>query len=147
LHRHRLRRGPADRAARPARRRRPRTRGGRRDRPGGARGVDEPADLGLVGLAGRDLRVSADRGAGPTGPGAAYGGGMRRTLLLTNDFPPRPGGIQSFLHTLSLRLPAEALMVYAPRWRGDSHLRFDAAQPYPVVRHPTTLMLPTPAVA
>src|SRR5699024_7075351 len=100
-----------------------------------------------VGLAGRDLRVSADRGAAPTGPGAAYGGAMRRTLLLTNDFPPRPGGIQSFLHTLSLRLPAEDLMVYAPRWRGDSHLRFDAAQPYPVVRHPTTLMLPTPAVA
>lgn len=91
--------------------------------------------------------MSADRGAAPTGPGAAYGGAMRRTLLLTNDFPPRPGGIQSFLHTLSLRLPAEDLMVYAPRWRGDSHLRFDAAQPYPVVRHPTTLMLPTPAVA
>ncbi len=72
---------------------------------------------------------------------------MPRTLLVTNDFPPRPGGIQSYLHTLATLLPPEQLVVYAPRWRGDSHRRFDAAQPFPVVRHPTTLMLPTPFVA
>ncbi|MDG3011953.1 glycosyltransferase family 4 protein [Rhodococcus sp. D2-41] len=71
---------------------------------------------------------------------------MRRTLLVTNDFPPRPGGIQSYLHTFAAQLPADDLVVYAPRWRGDSHTRFDAAQPFEVVRHPTTLMLPTPLV-
>lgn len=72
---------------------------------------------------------------------------MRRTLLVTNDFPPRPGGIQSYLHSFATQLPADELVVYAPRWRGDSHVKFDAEQPFEVVRHPTTLMLPTPLVA
>ncbi|MFE2994932.1 glycosyltransferase family 4 protein [Nocardia sp. NPDC059246] len=72
---------------------------------------------------------------------------MGRTLLVTNDFPPRPGGIQSYLHALARQLPADELVVYAPRWRGDSHWKFDAQQPFQVVRHPTTLMLPTPLVA
>ncbi|MFJ9366343.1 glycosyltransferase family 4 protein [Nocardia sp. NPDC101769] len=72
---------------------------------------------------------------------------MGRTLLVTNDFPPRPGGIQSYLHALARQLPADELLVYAPRWRGDSHWKFDAQQPFQVVRHPTTLMLPTPLVA
>lgn len=72
---------------------------------------------------------------------------MRRTLLVTNDFPPRPGGIQSYLHTFAAQLPADEFVVYAPRWRGDSHIRFDADQPYDVVRHRTTLMVPTPFVA
>ncbi|WP_040510833.1 glycosyltransferase family 4 protein [Gordonia soli] len=72
---------------------------------------------------------------------------MRRTLLVTNDFPPRPGGIQSYLQNLVDLLPPEQVVVYAPRWRGDSHVEFDRSVPYTVVRHPTTLMLPTPAVA
>lgn len=72
---------------------------------------------------------------------------MARTLLVTNDFPPRPGGIQSYLQALAEQLPPDDLVVYAPRWRGDSHEKFDAAQKYRVVRHPTTLMLPSPAVA
>ncbi|GAB4587541.1 glycosyltransferase family 4 protein [Nocardia sp. IFM 10818] len=71
---------------------------------------------------------------------------MGRTLLVTNDFPPRPGGIQSYLHALAMQLPPDELVVYAPRWRGDSHWKFDAEQPFQVVRHPTTLMLPTPLV-
>jgi len=29
-----------------------------------------------------------------------------RTLIVTNDFPPRRGGIQSFVHALATRLPA-----------------------------------------
>lgn len=69
---------------------------------------------------------------------------MRRTLLVTNDFPPRPGGIQSYLHALATRLPADSLVVYAPKWKGAEE--FDAQQPFPVVRHPTSLMLPTPDV-
>ncbi|NEW41725.1 glycosyltransferase family 4 protein [Nocardia cyriacigeorgica] len=71
---------------------------------------------------------------------------MARTLLVTNDFPPRPGGIQSYLQAMAGQLPPDDLVVYAPRWRGDSHVKFDAEQKFQVVRHPTTLMLPTPLV-
>ncbi|MBD0022619.1 glycosyltransferase [Gordonia pseudamarae] len=70
---------------------------------------------------------------------------MRRTLLVTNDFPPRPGGIQSYLENLVDRLPPDQVVVYAPRWRGCEE--FDARVPYTVIRHRTTLMLPSPFVA
>ncbi|SER37756.1 glycosyltransferase family 4 protein [Actinokineospora terrae] len=70
---------------------------------------------------------------------------MRKTLLVTNDFPPRPGGIQSYLHSFAKWLPGQELVVYAPAWDGAE--TFDAAQPFTVVRHPGKLMLPTPAVA
>ncbi|HVK26468.1 MAG TPA: glycosyltransferase family 4 protein [Actinokineospora sp.] len=70
---------------------------------------------------------------------------MRRTLLVTNDFPPRPGGIQTYLHSFATRLPGQDLVVYAPTWDGAAD--FDAKQPFPVVRHPGKLMLPTPDVA
>lgn len=69
---------------------------------------------------------------------------MPRTLLVSNDFPPRPGGIQAYLHQLAIALPADAIMVYAPDWPGAG--AFDAQLPFPVVRHPGTLMLPTPPV-
>lgn len=72
---------------------------------------------------------------------------MARTLLITNDFPPRPGGIQSYLQNLVDLLPPEDIVVYAPRWRGRTHIDFDAEVPYRVYRHRTTLMLPTPFVA
>jgi phosphatidylinositol alpha-1,6-mannosyltransferase len=65
--------------------------------------------------------------------------------LVTNDFPPRAGGIQSYVHALAIRLPPDRLVVYAPDWSGASE--FDAAQPFPVVRHRTSLMLPIPEVA
>lgn len=70
---------------------------------------------------------------------------MRRTLIVTNDFPPRRGGIQSFVHALALRLEPDQLTVYAPKWDGDQ--RFDSEQPFEVVRHPTSLMIPEPGVA
>lgn len=67
---------------------------------------------------------------------------------MTNDFPPRPGGIQNYLDALARRLPPDDLVVYAPSWHGSSgsHPEFDAAAPFEVVRHPTSLMLPTPDV-
>jgi phosphatidylinositol alpha-1,6-mannosyltransferase len=67
------------------------------------------------------------------------------TLLVTNDFPPRAGGIQSYLAELAGRLPAGEIVVYAPSWPGAAE--FDAAASYPVHRHPTSLMLPEPSVA
>jgi len=69
---------------------------------------------------------------------------MRRTLIVTNDFPPRRGGIQSFVHELALRLDPGQLTVYAPKWNGDA--AFDAAQPFEVVRHPASLMIGGPSV-
>lgn len=71
--------------------------------------------------------------------------GQARTLVVTNDFPPRPGGIQAFVHALAVRRPPGSVVVYAPRWAGCEE--FDARQPYQVVRHPTSLMLPVPDVA
>lgn len=68
-----------------------------------------------------------------------------RTLLVTNDFPPRPGGIQSFVHGLAVRQPPGSVVVYASRWRGAEE--FDAAQPFTVVRENTRVLLPTPLVA
>jgi phosphatidyl-myo-inositol dimannoside synthase len=73
---------------------------------------------------------------------------VSRVLLVTNDFPPRRGGIQSYLVELVTRLAAtgqHTLTVYAPQWKGADD--FDARTAgYQVVRHPGTLMLPVPAV-
>ncbi|MGA8544344.1 MAG: GDP-mannose-dependent alpha-(1-6)-phosphatidylinositol monomannoside mannosyltransferase [Mycobacterium sp.] len=73
---------------------------------------------------------------------------MSRVLLVTNDFPPRRGGIQSYLVELVSRLAAtgqHTVVVYAPRWKGAD--AFDAeTRGYQVVRHPSTLMLPVPSV-
>jgi len=69
---------------------------------------------------------------------------MTKVLIVTNDFPPRRGGIQSFVHALALRLPADEVVVYAPAWAGAAE--FDARQPFPVIRHPRSLMLPLPSV-
>jgi phosphatidylinositol alpha-1,6-mannosyltransferase len=69
---------------------------------------------------------------------------MSKVLIVTNDFPPRSGGIQSFVRALAARLPADGVVVYAPAWEGAAE--FDARQPFPVVRHPGSLMLPVPSV-
>jgi phosphatidylinositol alpha-1,6-mannosyltransferase len=67
----------------------------------------------------------------------------RRLLIVTNDFPPRQGGIQSFVHELARRLPADQVAVYASDHPGSA--AFDAEQEFPVRRHPTGLLVPTPA--
>ncbi|HEY1914724.1 MAG TPA: glycosyltransferase family 4 protein [Streptosporangiaceae bacterium] len=70
---------------------------------------------------------------------------MSKTLVVTNDYPPRRGGIQSFVHALATGLPPDQVVVYAPKWDGAAD--FDRAQAFPVIRHPTSLMLPVPAVS
>jgi phosphatidylinositol alpha-1,6-mannosyltransferase len=70
---------------------------------------------------------------------------MGRTLLVTNDFPPRPGGIQQFVHNLAVRQPPGSVVAYASSWKGAA--AFDAEQPFEVVREKTGVLLPTPAVA
>jgi phosphatidylinositol alpha-1,6-mannosyltransferase len=72
---------------------------------------------------------------------------VNKTLIVTNDFPPRQGGIQTFVHNMALRLPAENLVVYASTWRDGAEVRkFDAEQPFEIVRDRTTMLLPTPRV-
>src|SRR6266508_2161452 len=65
-------------------------------------------------------------------------------LLITNDFPPRAGGIQQYCYNLVAGLPPGEVAVYAPAWPGAAE--FDAAQAFRVVRHPTRRMLPGRAV-
>ncbi|MFG2885010.1 glycosyltransferase family 4 protein [Streptomyces sp. NPDC048297] len=74
---------------------------------------------------------------------------MHKTLVVTNDFPPRPGGIQAFLHNMALRLDPGRLVVYASTWKRTPEgvratAEFDAEQPFTVVRDRTTMLLPTP---
>ncbi|MFE6870675.1 glycosyltransferase family 4 protein [Kitasatospora sp. NPDC057692] len=72
---------------------------------------------------------------------------MHKTLIVTNDFPPRPGGIQAFVHNMAVRQPAGSVVVYASTWRdGTEVARFDAEQPFPVIRDRTKVMVPTPRV-
>ncbi|WP_026248515.1 glycosyltransferase family 4 protein [Streptomyces sp. LaPpAH-108] len=74
---------------------------------------------------------------------------MHKTLIVTNDFPPRPGGIQAFLHNMALRLDPDRIVVYASTWKrgregAEATAAFDAEQPFTVVRDRTTMLLPTP---
>ena len=68
----------------------------------------------------------------------------RRTLIITNDFPPRVGGIESFVLAMAQRLDPASVVVHTARQEGDS--AFDASLPFAVVRDPARLMLPTPAI-
>ena len=64
-------------------------------------------------------------------------GTMRRTLIVTNDFPPRQGGIQSFVHELALRLDPG----------GPDRLRPEVGRRAGVRRQPAVRGGPAPDVA
>ena len=66
-------------------------------------------------------------------------------VLVTNDFPPKVGGIQSYLWELWRRLPPERVTVLTTGHPDAAS--FDAAQPFPVHRLPAKMLLPTPAMA
>jgi phosphatidylinositol alpha-1,6-mannosyltransferase len=66
---------------------------------------------------------------------------VSRTLVVTNDFPPRQGGIQTYVHALLVRQPPDSVVVFAPAWEGAAD--HDAKLPFPVIRHRTSLILPT----
>ncbi|HEX2315428.1 MAG TPA: glycosyltransferase family 4 protein [Thermomonospora sp.] len=70
---------------------------------------------------------------------------MPRCLIVTNDFPPRRGGIETFVHELARRFPPDEVVVYTSSEPGAD--RFDATLPFPVVREPTGMLLPTRPVA
>ncbi|MFB7402788.1 glycosyltransferase family 4 protein [Streptomyces rubiginosohelvolus] len=68
----------------------------------------------------------------------------RRTLVVTNDFPPRQGGIETFVRAMTDRFPADSVVVYTSAEPGAA--AHDAALPYPVVRDPARMLLPVPRV-
>ncbi|MCX5143249.1 glycosyltransferase family 4 protein [Streptomyces sp. NBC_00338] len=70
---------------------------------------------------------------------------MARTLVVTNDFPPRQGGIETFVHAMTSRFPADSVVVYTSSEPGAA--AHDAALPYPVIRDRARMLLPTPRVA
>jgi len=67
-----------------------------------------------------------------------------KTLLVTNDFPPRVGGIQRTLGALVGELPPERIAVLCPSWDGAE--AFDANAPFRVFRQPERFLWPTRGV-
>lgn len=65
-------------------------------------------------------------------------------LLVTNDFPPKIGGIQSYLWELWRRLPADEAVVLTTPYDGAD--AFDAAADLRIERIPERVMLPTPGL-
>jgi phosphatidylinositol alpha-1,6-mannosyltransferase len=65
-----------------------------------------------------------------------------RHLLVTNDFPPKHGGIQSYLYELWRRLPAADVTVLTTRYEGAAS--FDRKQAFRVVRSTSPVLLPSP---
>ncbi len=61
---------------------------------------------------------------------------------MTNDYPPKVGGIQNYLWELWRRLPAEAVRVYCTPHAGA--VEFDARQDHPIERSPEPVLLPYP---
>lgn len=68
-----------------------------------------------------------------------------RTLVVTNDFPPRVGGIQRTLESLCRALPAESVSVIAPSSEGSES--FDAAADFHVTRERSRFVWPMPSFA
>lgn len=68
-----------------------------------------------------------------------------RTLLVTNDYPPRVGGIQRTLEALVRCFPPERVAVLCPNAEGGQ--AFDDAAPYTVLRQPEHFLWPVRDVA
>lgn len=66
---------------------------------------------------------------------------MGRTLVITNDFPPRPGGIQTFGYEIVRRFEPSSVTVLTSDWEGAKE--FDAAQDFKVIRADTQTLLPS----
>lgn len=66
-------------------------------------------------------------------------------LFVTNDFPPKIGGIQTMLWELWRRLDPGSFAVLTTAHAGAAE--WDARQPFRVVRTSSKVLLPTPALA
>lgn len=68
-----------------------------------------------------------------------------RHLLVTNDYPPKVGGIQNYLWELYRRLPADQVVVLTrpyPGWR-----QWDASQRHTIIRTRQRVLVPEPWLA
>jgi phosphatidylinositol alpha-1,6-mannosyltransferase len=65
-------------------------------------------------------------------------------FVVTNDFPPRIGGINDYVDQIMRRFPAGSVTVFASRYAGWE--AFDATYPHEVIRLDTEMMLPTAGV-
>jgi phosphatidylinositol alpha-1,6-mannosyltransferase len=65
-------------------------------------------------------------------------------ILVTNDFPPKVGGIQSYLWELWRRFPPDEVTVLTTDHPGAAE--FDATQPFRVERRRGPVLLPTPVL-
>jgi phosphatidyl-myo-inositol dimannoside synthase len=67
-------------------------------------------------------------------------------LVITNDLPPRVGGIQYYVDQLARGLVAAGDQVTMYGSTSEGWEAFDATAPYTVVREATSTLLPTPTV-
>lgn len=65
-------------------------------------------------------------------------------LLVTNDYPPKIGGIQNYLWELYRRMPPDKVAVFTTPYEGDA--AFDAAQTHRIERFERFWLSPTPDV-
>ncbi len=63
-----------------------------------------------------------------------------KTLIITNDFPPRDGGIQTFVFEMAQRFNPQDVIVMTSHYDGDTE--FDSTLPYLVIRTKTTVLVP-----
>lgn len=67
---------------------------------------------------------------------------MSKTLVITNDFPPRKGGIQTFVSQLLGELDPSSVVVFTSNWAGAA--QYDQTMHYSVIRIKSSVLLPTP---
>lgn len=66
------------------------------------------------------------------------------TFVVTNDFPPRIGGINYYVDQLMRRFPSGTVTVFSSKYAGWEE--FDRQYPHDVIRIDTEMMLPVPWV-
>jgi phosphatidylinositol alpha-1,6-mannosyltransferase len=76
--------------------------------------------------------------------GARDAAAVPRSLFITNDFPPRVGGAQSYYWRLIQTLDPAEVVVLAPADREAPD--FDGGHPYTVVRTDTSVLWPLPSL-
>jgi phosphatidylinositol alpha-1,6-mannosyltransferase len=65
-------------------------------------------------------------------------------FVVTNDFPPRIGGINYYVDQMMRRFAPGTVTIFSSRYKGWE--AFDRTYPHDVIRLETEMMLPTPAV-
>ena len=66
-------------------------------------------------------------------------------LLVTNDYPPKIGGIQSYLWEIYRRIPQDEVIVLCTPFEGSQE--FDLNQTHRIIRTRQKILLPTPVLA